>query len=112
MRTEPIEDVPDGFVSTGLLPHSELVQQCVAEAYERFRHDAAGENSRVYPALARAPRDLFGIAVAGISGDRYEVGDALHPFTLMSVSKPFVFALVCESLGAEKARAEIGVNAT
>ena len=88
------------------------MQRCVAEAYERFRHDDAGENSRVYPALARAPRNLFGIAVAGISGDRYEVGDASHQFTLMSVSKPFVFALVCESLGAERARAELGVNAT
>ncbi len=30
----------------------------------------------------------------------------------MSVSKPFVFALVCEAIGAEAARAELGVNAT
>jgi glutaminase len=30
----------------------------------------------------------------------------------MSVSKPFVFALVCEALGAEAARDRIGVNAT
>jgi glutaminase len=30
----------------------------------------------------------------------------------MSVAKPFVFALVCEALGAEEARERIGVNAT
>ena len=30
----------------------------------------------------------------------------------MSVSKPFVFALVCEIIGVEEARAKIGVNAT
>jgi glutaminase len=30
----------------------------------------------------------------------------------MSVSKPFVFALVCEALGAETARDRLGVNAT
>ena len=112
MRTEYVKTVPDSFVSTGLLPRSELVQQCVAEAYELVRHNDAGQSSRVYPALARAPRNLFGIAVAGISGERYEAGDALHPFAIMSVSKPFVFALVCEALGAERARAEIGVNAT
>jgi glutaminase len=88
------------------------VQQCVAEAYELARHNDAGETSRVYPALAGAPRHLFGIAVVGISGDRYEAGNALHPFAIMSVSKPFVFALVCESRGAERARAELGVNAT
>ena len=112
MRTEYVKTVPDSFVSTGLLPRSELVQQCVAEAYELVRHNDAGQSSRVYPALARAPRNLFGTAVAGISGERYEAGDALHPFAIMSVSKPFVFALVCEALGAERARAEIGVNAT
>src|ERR1700759_1769056 len=30
----------------------------------------------------------------------------------MSVSKPFLFALVCEKLGPEKMRDKIGVNAT
>ena len=30
----------------------------------------------------------------------------------MSVSKPFVFALVCQELGVEDARQKIGVNAT
>jgi glutaminase len=30
----------------------------------------------------------------------------------MSISKPFVFALVCQEIGAEEARSKIGVNAT
>jgi glutaminase len=30
----------------------------------------------------------------------------------MSVSKPFVFALVCESIGSEEARRRLGVNST
>jgi Glutaminase len=30
----------------------------------------------------------------------------------MSVAKPFVFALVCEMLGAEEVRQKLGVNAT
>src|SRR5262249_52288240 len=33
-------------------------------------------------------------------------------FTLMSVSKPFVFALVAEALGVEELRERVGVNAT
>ncbi len=32
--------------------------------------------------------------------------------TIMSVSKPFVFALVCEALGHEEARRRLGVNST
>jgi glutaminase len=39
-------------------------------------------------------------------------GDAQHPFSIMSVSKPFVFALVCQLLGAEEARRKLGVNST
>ncbi|MCP6756440.1 glutaminase, partial [Klebsiella pneumoniae] len=35
-----------------------------------------------------------------------------HPFTIMSISKPFVFALVCDRLGTEEARGRLGVNAT
>jgi glutaminase len=42
----------------------------------------------------------------------YAVGDTQNEFTIMSVSKPFVFALVCQELGANQARAKLGVNAT
>jgi glutaminase len=55
---------------------------------------------------------LFGICVVGTTGDAYAVGDADYEFTIMSVSKPFVFALVCEALGHEQVRERIGVNAT
>jgi glutaminase len=58
------------------------------------------------------PTDLFGICLVGTSGKAYTAGDADHPFSIMSVSKPFVFALVCEALGPEGAREAIGVNAT
>lgn len=34
------------------------------------------------------------------------------PFSIMSVAKPFVFALVRAALGAEETRRRIGVNAT
>jgi glutaminase len=84
----------------------------VAEAHNRFKSNAEGENSTVYPALHRVPNDLFGVCVVGTSGNVYAVGDAEYEFTIMSVSKPFVFALVCQELGAEDARQRIGVNAT
>ena len=58
------------------------------------------------------PGQLFGICVAGIGGNIYRVGDAGHEFTIMSVAKPFVFALVCQLLGAEQVRHKLGVNAT
>jgi glutaminase len=100
------------FVSTGQLPAPKQVQELVVEAYELYRSNSDGENSDVYPALAAAPSDHFGLCVAGTSGAVYSVGDAEVEFTIMSVSKPFIFALVCQALGPELARTKLGVNGT
>lgn len=100
------------YISTGHLPEPEQVAELVREAHRRFGGVADGQISTVYPALTRVPGELFGICVAGTNGAVYEVGDTDHPFTIMSVSKPFAFALVCELLGASEARARLGVNAT
>jgi glutaminase len=100
------------YVSTGKLPDAHVVQSIVAEAVERHRLCDEGENATVYPALARVPSELFGVCVVDNSGRAYSAGDVAHEFTLMSVSKPFVFALVCEAHGPQKARELIGVNAT
>jgi glutaminase len=100
------------YVSTGHLPPPDRVTTLVVEAHNRFQSNAEGENSTVYPALARVPSNLFGVCVTGTSGNVYAVGDAEYEFTIMSVSKPFVFALVCQELGVEEVRQKIGVNAT
>ncbi|GIE88708.1 glutaminase A [Actinoplanes regularis] len=100
------------YVSTGQFPSPEQVRRSIDEAHQRYRTVTAGECSRVYPALARVSPDLFGICTAGTRGGLYAVGDADHGFTVMSVAKPFVFALICQVLGAEKIRQRLGVNAT
>jgi glutaminase len=112
MNASQGEDAGSSYVSTGHLPPPERVRALVEEAYERYRAVAEGKNSEVYPALARVPSELFGICVVGTSGNVYAVGDAEHEFSIMSVSKPFVFALVCQALGPEAARDKLGVNAT
>src|SRR6516165_4206490 len=100
------------YTSTGHLPSPRQVQDAVDEAHRLYRSEASGETSQTYPALARVPGALFGICVAGTSGTIYRAGDSGHEFAIMSVAKPFVFALVCEMLGAERVRQELGVNAT
>lgn len=59
------------YVSTGHLPPPESVQALVSEAHARFKSDTDGENSKVYPALARVPSELFGVCVVGTSGTVY-----------------------------------------
>ncbi len=100
------------YISTGHLPDADRVRVLLSEAYERFKSNTEGANSDVYPALARVPSTLFGMCVMATNGNLYAVGDSDYDFAIMSVSKPFVFALVCQALGAEKARENLGVNST
>jgi glutaminase len=105
---EPI----DRYVSSGSLPAASAVREVIDEAHDRFRTVADGQPSSVYPVLSRADPALFGICVAGVTGQVLTAGDADTPFPIMSVAKPFTFALVCEAMGPEAARAALGVNAT
>jgi len=100
------------YISTGHLPEPEMVHKLVSDAHQRFKSNNDGENSQVYPALARVPSELFGVCVVGTNGRVFGAGDIEHQFSIMSVSKPFVFALVCEVIGPEEARARLGANAT
>ena len=101
-----------GFVSTGRLPDPADVERWVAEAHARYQGVDEGRCSEVYPALARMSPELFGISVVSAAGRQHQAGDHDHPFTIMSVSKPFVFALVCSQLGAGRAHELIGANST
>jgi glutaminase len=108
-----VDSEPDfTHVSTGHLPQPEDVRALVDAAYERYKANDEGQVSQIYPALARMPADLFGICIVGITGNVYEAGETAHPFTIMSVSKPFVFALICQEIGWDEAKAKIGANST
>jgi glutaminase len=101
-----------GYVSTGRLPPAQDVAVLVDDAHRRYREVDAGSVSEVYPALARVSPGLYGICVASVEGRVHAVGDAEVPFTIMSVAKPFTFALVCDLLGPDEIQRRVGVNAT
>src|SRR5262245_50007717 len=94
----------NAYVSTGHLPPEADVKRLVTEAYRLYGSLEEGTNSQVYPALAEVRSDLLGVSVVGTNGQVFAVGDADHEFAIMSVSKPFVFALVCQALGPDLAR--------
>ena len=60
-----------------------------------------GEVATYIPELAKADPDWFGIAVATTDGHVYEVGDTRQPFTIQSISKPFIYGLALEDRGRE-----------
>jgi glutaminase len=106
-----MSDTP-AYVSTGQLPPGDHVRALVDEAYSRFRGNDEGELSQVYPSLAAVAPDTFGICVANTSGQAVASGDADVEFTIMSVAKPFVFALMGGVHGPEEVLQFVGVNAT
>ncbi|MBK9180981.1 MAG: glutaminase A [Acidimicrobiales bacterium] len=103
---------PGGFVSTGHLPTDDEVERLLADTYREVCELDEGAVSTVYPALARARPDLFGVALAGVDGRVVTAGDADVAFPIMSVAKPFVHALVCGAVGPDEARRLVGANAT
>jgi hypothetical protein len=100
------------YISAGHLPAPEMVQSLAQDTHRRSKSNSDGKNSQAYPALARVPSELFGVCVVGTSGRIYGAGDVDSEFSIMSVSKPFLFALICETIGPEEARAKFGANAT
>jgi glutaminase len=107
-----IEAGPSHWVSTGQLPTPEVVQSLVDEAHAHFASVDQGELATYIPALAAASPASFGISVAATGGATFRAGDWAVPFSIQSLSKPFLFALVCEAIGEQLARDALGVNST
>src|SRR6267378_749136 len=75
-----------------------------------FAAETAGNVADYIPELGKADPDHFGISLATLDGHVYEVGDTGIPFTIQSMSKPFVFALALDTLGAARVENSIGVE--
>src|SRR3954454_13041463 len=75
-----------------------------------FATETDGAVANYIPELGKANPAHFGISLATLDGHVYEVGDTQVPFTIQSMSKPFVFALALDTLGAPRVESVIGVE--
>src|SRR6266571_1668009 len=87
-------------------PLLRFLNACHAE----FSAESGGTVADYIPELGKADPDHFGISLATLDGHVYEVGDSRAPFTIQSMSKPFVFALALDTLGAARVESAIGVE--
>ncbi|GAA2745124.1 glutaminase A [Terrabacter aerolatus] len=99
-------------VSTGHLPEDTTVRELLQAAYDQHRHVVDGAVATYIPQLAQADPTSCAASVASVAGRAFEVGDVDARFSIQSVSKPFVLALVVEAVGGERARNLLGANAT
>ncbi|MBF6086824.1 glutaminase A [Nocardia cyriacigeorgica] len=99
-------------VSTGALPGWDRVEELVRAAHERYAPLRTGAVADYIPILAEADPELFGIAVAEVNGDLHTAGAGDAQFSIQSIAKAFVYALVCDALGHEAVLDRVGVNNT
>lgn len=100
------------LVMNGALPGGDAVAEVLHEAYAQFRGVDDGDISQVYPELSRSDPAHFGLALVDVEGHSFVEGDDDVSFALMSVAKPFVFALACETHGVDYVCDEVGMDAT
>ena len=97
---------------SGLEATSADLRNLIDAAHRKFASEQFGTVADYIPALASASPNLFGLALVGQDGEILAEGDADRAFSIQSISKAFVFALVCQAIGYDEARAKIGLNST
>ena len=75
-----------------------------------YAEEQRGDVATYIPELAKVDGKLFGIAVTTVTGAQVAIGDADHPFTIQSCSKPFIFGLALQHHGRDAVLQRIGVE--
>ncbi|MFF2777656.1 glutaminase A [Streptomyces sp. NPDC058052] len=86
------------------------VTDSLDEVHRRLSGLRDGAVADYIPELAGADPDDFGIALVSMAGHSYRAGTTDKPFTLQSVSKPFVYALALSDLGVDEVLRRVGVE--
>ena len=110
MTTLSVEDAHSGLALRGAGPVASPIQEYLESLRAELARVGDGVLATYIPELGRADPDWFGISVATVDGHVYEVGDTSRPFTIQSISKPFVFGLALEDNGHVAVTERVGVE--
>src|SRR5436190_3055241 len=99
-------------IARGASRDSSPTQQYLEQLHRKFALVQEGTVATYIPELAKANPNHFGIALVTTTGSVYEVGDSEVPFTIQSISKPFVYGMALEDHGVNQVLSKIGVEPT
>jgi len=88
------------------------LRQVLRELHEDLQQVTDGTVADYIPELARADPEWFGISVVTVDGQMCTVGEAERPFTIQSVSKPFIYGLALDQHGVAEVLGRVGVEPT
>jgi glutaminase len=84
----------------------------LSDLYQTYLPLTDGAVADYIPELALADPNWFGIAVATVDGQVFEVGNCQQAFTIQSISKAFVYGLALEDNGRDYVNSKVGVEPT
>jgi glutaminase len=87
------------------------VERLLDDVLAAVRSNESGSVADYIPELAKADPAVCGLALATLDGTVYTAGDEV-PFTIQSVSKPFVYALALADSGSAAVLARVGAEPT
>ncbi len=93
------------------LPTSPVLDY-LKQLHDEFSAVNDGTVATYIPGLAKANPNWFGICLVTATGSVYEVGDSQQPFTIQSISKPFVYGLALEDNGRTEVLNKVGMEPT
>ncbi|MDB9447621.1 glutaminase A [Anabaena sp. CS-542/02] len=82
------------------------------DLYSQYKLLKEGKLANYIPELAKVNPELFSICIVTVDGQRYEVGDNQHQFTIQSISKVFAYGLALEDHGRDYVLTKVGVEPT
>ncbi|HET7902512.1 MAG TPA: glutaminase A [Candidatus Nanopelagicales bacterium] len=87
------------------------IEQLLDEVWTEASRLDGGEVATYIPELAKADPAVFGLGLATLDGQVYTAG-TLVPFTIQSVSKPYVYALALADRGTAAVEQRVGAEPT
>lgn len=94
------------------VPCSSPVLDYLQQLHHEFSALTEGNVATYIPELAKANPNAFGICLVTTTGVVYEVGDSQLPFTIQSISKPFIYGLALEDQGRPQVLTKVGMEPT
>ena len=98
-------NAPQGRITSALTSFLE-------DLYRFYKPLNKGTVAQNIPELAKANPDWFGICAVDVDGKVFDIGDTTQPFSIQSISKPFVYGLALEDWGENYVLEHIGVEPT
>jgi len=88
----------------------EFSEFCAAidDIYWKCRSNTGGQVSAYLPQLSRQNKNLWGVALCTVDGQRHAIGDVDVPFTIHAGGRPINYALAVNKLGEEVVHQYVG----